>query len=355
MTAPATPVDPSAGAAGPARRLSSLDGIRGIAIALVIVSHGWGNVRGGDEGVIAFFVLSGYLITTLLLGEHARTGTIDLRGFYLRRAARILPAMWLTLLVATLVLLIVLPELFALHVIKVTVLPAIVFLANVAAVIWWTPHHALFLTVMWSLALEEQFYLLWPLLMRRVLSRHGAHRLLVIAIVGAVASVVTRLVMALNGVSTVHINFAPYSRVDAIMVGCGLAVVLREGWLFWPRLVAWGGTALFVASILVSGPLSNPASAYTMAAGGAAGLLVGALTPGPLARLLAFPPLVWLGRISYSLYLFHLMLLFVFGAYFRPSFAMHAGWLASCLVASWLSYRYVEQPFIRRVHRAQGR
>ncbi|MCU1588078.1 MAG: hypothetical protein JWN31_1571, partial [Frankiales bacterium] len=180
MTAPSAPVDPSVGAAGPARRLSSLDGIRGVAIVLVIVSHGWGNLRGGDEGVIAFFVLSGYLITTLLLNEQARTGTIDLRAFYLRRAARILPAMWLTLLVATVLLLVVLPQVVAVYVIKVTVLPALLFLANVAAVIWWNPSHSAFLTVMWSLALEEQFYLLWPLLLRRALVRHGPLWLLLV-------------------------------------------------------------------------------------------------------------------------------------------------------------------------------
>jgi peptidoglycan/LPS O-acetylase OafA/YrhL len=336
------------------RRISSLDGLRGVAIALVVISHGWGDLRGRDEGVIAFFVLSGYLITTLLLEEHARTGTIDLRAFYLRRAARILPAMWLTLLVATVLLVVVLPWPHARHVIAVTVLPAIGFVANIAASLWWTQDRAMFLSVMWSLALEEQFYLLWPLLMRRLLPRHGPRRLLVVALVGAFLSVAIRLAMALAGVGTAHINFAPYSRVDAIMVGCGLAVLLRQQWLPWPRLAAWGGLVVFAFSILVSGPLSNPASAYTMAAAGAAGLLVGTLTPGPLSRALSFRPLVWLGRISYSLYLFHLMLLWLIGYYWHLTLAVHLVWLAASVLASWLSYRFVEQPFIRRVHRARA-
>ena len=155
------------------RRDPALDGLRGVAIALVVIHH-TGLLPGGWVGVSLFFALSGYLITSLLLGEHDRTGTVALPAFYRRRVARLAPALLIALVGMVVIWKVWLPASSSLAVADALV--ALVYLANVLRAFspaWMVPAGWA-----WSLSLEEQFYLLWPLTLRTCLGRMTRARLM---------------------------------------------------------------------------------------------------------------------------------------------------------------------------------
>lgn len=290
--------------------------MRAVAVLAVIAAHGsYGVIYGGVVGVEAFFVLSGYLITTLLVVEHRRDSRVSIRHFYLRRAARLLPALGLVTLLV-----------FALSIYDdslmspSTVLEAVpkvwLFVGN-----WFTiadPGSLGLLGPTWSLAIEEQFYLLWPPVLALALARGvPSGRLAVITLALAVLSYVAFLVVRLE-----HGQVAYYSsvtRAGALLIGCALALALaRPGWSDGVRRAS-GGAAAFAA-----------AAAFTAAVlgfgygRGYALLTVALATPVVIAhvsfraslltRALSLPALVWTGRRSYGLYLFHV-----------PVFALFAG------------------------------
>jgi peptidoglycan/LPS O-acetylase OafA/YrhL len=314
----------------------AFDGLRGVAIALVVANHvGW--LGGGFLGVDIFFVLSGFLITTLLLEEWARDRAVSLRAFYVRRARRLLPA-----LLALLAILGAVAAAYASSGASVApILTSIAACLFYAANIWRAAGHELIapLTPMWSLAEEEQFYLLWPPLLVLLLRRgFNLRRLAGGVALAAVAAMLWRAHLGPGARS----YFAPDTRSDPLLIGCLLAIVRHH----IPRIpipvaaVAGAALAADLAVSSISGGFVN-LFGFPLAEISTAVLIAAALDGSPVARVLRFQPLVRLGVISYSLYVWQGFVFALVGG--LPGVAV------AVLVAV-VSYRYIERPFRR--HRA---
>ena len=311
MTAAEAPVAARAGLAYE----PALDGLRGIAIAGVLAYHalaaaghpGW--VRGGFIGVSVFFTLSGYLITTLLLTEHDRSGRVDLGRFVSRRIRRLSPALLVTVL-------------------AVIVLSALDVLSahasDAAAAVWSvTNWHViaggesqLLRTIVgplgptWSLAVEEQLYVLLVVaVILSMRSRQPERTLLVVALGAALLSTV--LAMTVSHWNP-RLEFGTDVRAAEVALGVALAVVLRSGRVRPTTArqgdaVAWVGLAIIVSGFFWI-DLTPPwilRGGYPVLAIVSAATLTGLLAHGRVAALLSRRALVALGRISYSLYLVH--------------------------------------------------
>jgi peptidoglycan/LPS O-acetylase OafA/YrhL len=297
----------------------ALDGLRGVAILAVVLFHFFG-LPGGFFGVDLFFVLSGYLITTILL-EDGRLGR-----FYVRRARRLLPALALVLLV--------LSRQWG----WTRVTEGGLYLGNAFRAFGVGHLAATPLDHLWSLAEEEQFYLLWPIVLLLVLPRR---RHLAVALgVLFVALVGYRIGLVATGAGLQRIYFGPDTHADGLVLGC-LAALLR------PQVRAAAGRAGLLAIVVLFslaeyslGWLEYGLPLFEIAAV----LVVLAAADGHLPEL-TFKPLIWLGLISYSLYLWHQPARFLFG--------LHSPWraLPAALVLALLSYWFVEKPFRRLVLR----
>jgi peptidoglycan/LPS O-acetylase OafA/YrhL len=315
----------------------ALDGLRGVAIALVVSTHYFHVPAGGaGAGVGLFFVLSGYLITTLLLEERAETGRIRLRAFYLRRARRLFPALAVLLAVYLVGATVQGREHAALR----AVAAGGFYTANIAQAYW--PHligHEP-LGPLWSLAEEEQFYLLWPAVL--ILALAYRLRSFLIPLLGAaiLAIWIERFwLYYADHAAMQRLYTSPESAADRILTGVLLALLLRRGFRIHPLLGAVGlWLFLFLAFVGAVGTIGGPI--IDVAGFVIVGLAVEA--GSSTARVLAWRPLIWLGLISYSLYLWHVVALSWFG------YADRGLALALAVLVAWLSYRYVEIPFRKR-------
>ncbi|MGI5478762.1 acyltransferase family protein [Streptomyces lavendofoliae] len=310
-------------------RVGALDGMRGVAVAAVLAYHG--GIRplsGGFLGVDAFFVLSGYLITTLLLAEWDREGRIRLAAFWSRRAKRLLPALVVVVVVVCAVApLVVAPE--ELSGLRADALATLAYVANWRMVVRGTDYFAQMaapslLQHMWSLGVEEQFYLLWPLLLVVVARAAGARArvpalVLVAAVAGVAASVGACLVLSASAADPGRLYFGSDTRAMSVLVGCALAAALAR----WPGGPGRGrpvlgrvpaGSALIGAVAVAwlwshasgSDPWLYPGGLLAGSLGTAAVLAHAVLAPRSVtARLLSLPGLPALGRISYGVYLWH--------------------------------------------------
>lgn len=330
-----------------------LDGIRALAVLAVLASHsGIALAQGGWTGVEVFFVLSGYLITRLLLAERDTTGRIDLGRFYVRRALRLFPALALVLVAG-----------LAFHDrlgdgtltgYGRAALTAGLYLQDFVAGCTGSADGGFGHT--WSLAVEEQFYLIWPVVLVLVLRRRRDP--LVWATVGVAAgwlSMVVSLRPSPEGVPFAS-YYLPWNQFPQLLVGAALAVVVARRAV--PRAVGragFGWTAVACCACVAglaasSGRYPGLAWQAPAVALATAGLLwhLAADTGSPVRRTLSIPPLVWLGRRSYGIYLFHVPVLEVLQASvpWRRS-VITLAMLAITLVVAALSYRYVESPFLR--------
>ncbi|HJQ41654.1 MAG TPA: acyltransferase family protein, partial [Jatrophihabitantaceae bacterium] len=335
----------------------SLDGLRGVAILLVVATHtfAWllpektSPVPGGIVGVDLFFVLSGFLITALLLQERKREGRVSFRGFYRRRALRLLPALWVLFLTHLFVAVILGRDL---GVEARTLGGAFFYVSN-----WVQPlggQIAPDLAQLWSLAVEEQFYLLWPALLVFALRRRMSPGR--IAVVAIFSSLLLRAVLAIRSTESIPLAYVTtWSRLDGLMLGALLAWLLHRGWRPNPRLVqgsavAAGGALLVLVHF---GGLTDRFMyvwGFGVAGLASAALVLAALDPSSvLARLMSWRPLTVMGRLSYSMYVWHL---FVFS--FVVSLLEHASGaervvvgLSAALGVSAVSHYFVERPFLR--------
>jgi peptidoglycan/LPS O-acetylase OafA/YrhL len=307
----------------------SFDGIRGIAVLAVMGTHfnAPGIVNGGLVGVTLFFVLSGYLITNLLLTERGSTGEVDLTSFYRRRVARLFPALALLLVAVGAILVIEGRTAVAI----VSVMTSALYVSNLAVangIVLGPLEHT------WSLAIEEQFYLLWPVILIAGMRRP---RVLIAALVIGIA---TSAELRLGPITDVGrfwwVYHSTVTRADALLVGCLLALVP-----FKPsQLTTIVSAACLV--VLVTLPLDQPTflTLLLLPAAIASGLLI---VSRP--RLLGVAPLVAIGRISYGLYLWHFPL-----AMMLPAWAAFLG----TFVLAALSYRFVEMPIRRAAGKWRG-
>lgn len=316
------------------RRIPQLDGLRGVAVLLVVLAHAsWGlapryrsfgleglTKGGGLVGVQLFFALSGFLITSILLADRVESGQARLGRFYRRRMRRLLPAL-LLVSVGCLGLAMVFPMMRA-------TAPGDVFLAltyttNLGIVAERVPHGP-WLGHTWSLGVEEQFYLVWPVLLIVGFRLRGRQGVAAVALVGIVATVGVREL--LDGADVYR-----SMRWDALLWGCWLAAVR-------PRL---GGRAGIVGAAVLAGylfwmPVPLRPVDYTVTAVAACLVVAGATSaPWLNARWL-----VYFGSISYGLYLWHTMLLRVLDI---PALVT----VALSIVIADLSYRFVERPVLR--------
>ena len=283
-----------------------LDGIRAIAVAIVVFFHAGILLIPGDLGVDIFFVLSGFLITWLLLKEWTRTGTISLKAFYARRTLRIFPAYY-ALILAT----------WAAHQAlgrewtKAQWLSSILY--GVDIYIPWVGGLSHPINQAWSLAIEEQFYLLWPAALILILRRNERALLWALAVVIAVVALSRSVAVILFNVSWFAVAYSFWFRLDSLATGCLLAVLLRaesraskiEALTRRPWLAPL--TALSIVALrLFPGRLYFQSIGFTIEALLIAATLVQLLHHHqPMFRWLESPIVRLLGLLSYSIYLWH--------------------------------------------------
>ncbi|HEX8959580.1 MAG TPA: acyltransferase family protein, partial [Solirubrobacterales bacterium] len=335
-----------------------LEGLRGVAILLVLLFHaGVPWAQGGYVGVDVFFVLSGFLITGLLLRERERTGSISLTAFYARRARRILPAA-AVVLVATLLVALPLLDPLALERLAADAAAAAVSAANIrfaASALDYFAAQGQPSPVLhyWSLGVEEQFYLVWPTLLllatRLARPRRGA----AIAL-GAVLVLSFAASLYLTSASAPWAFYSLPTRAWQLALG-GLLAIGAAGLARLPgralALLGWLSLGAIVAALLVLDPATPyPGTAALLPSLGAAGVIAaGDVGLGP-GRLLVAGPLRYLGRISYSLYLVHWPVLVLPAAGLAIGAELpateRAALVGLSIVLGALSYRFVEQPFL---------
>ena len=350
----------------------ALDGLRALAVAAVVAYHlGYGWARGGFLGVDVFFVLSGFLITTLLLDDHQRHGRLRLGRFWGRRARRLLPALAVVLVAVSLAVRFLAPDQG--WRIRGDLLAAAAYVSNWRLVF---THQSYFqamgrpplLQHLWSLAVEEQFYLLWPLVMAVGLRRTNRLRLAAGALMVALGSTILMAGLFHPGADPSRVYYGTDTRLAALLVGAALACL-------WPRnsarrlarldpgqsrrravratldvagLAALGGLVLCVARLDEFQPRLYRGGFLAVALLAAVVVGLGAVRPPSLvARLLATRPLVWLGKRSYAVYLWFWPVFMLTRPYADVSFdgppllALRLGLTVGLAAAS---YRLVEQP-----------
>lgn len=319
-------------------RRPALDGVRGLAILLVVACHSMPDefVNGGSVGVTVFFGLSGFLITCLLIEEQRRTGVISLRRFYARRARRLLPALvvYLTCWVAL--------SNFGVGPFRITlpeVLAALLYFMNWVMAAHLPVSHPMAIT--WSLSVEEQFYLFWPLTF--LLARRWPRLPLTGAALGVVYSVAMRIACSTDAADFTSIYYRTDTRMDSLLVGCIAAMtVYRARGLahWWPR-VAPASLVLLIALLVVpSDPLRYLGEPLLVAIATCC-LIASALAGG--SRWLTWAPLRWFGKRSYALYLWHYPLVVLAWSGLRLIPVWLA--LACALLAAEASWWLVERPF----------
>jgi peptidoglycan/LPS O-acetylase OafA/YrhL len=333
-----------------------LDGLRAIAIILVLFAHDFDWPKGAFIGVDMFFALSGFLITTILLEEWQVYGSISLRHFYLRRYYRLFPALAVLTVVYVLYVL-----LFVKTDVWMRVRGAgfgITYVANwVQAFHWRFPDREI--GYLWTLGIEEQFYLLWPalliLLLGRGLGLKGTKWTLV-GLIGAV--VVWRIFLISHGANPNRTYFGTDTRFDELLVGClaGTLFVSRrpgKGGSRW-LMVASLGAGLFLAyRVFKRNPWTFWTTRLTLTLVAVATVLViyTCVTDSfpLLKRVLSAKSLVFVGAISYSLYLWHVpanvLMRDVAGL---KSWQLAAAEFPLTFAAACASYYFVEQPFLKR-------
>jgi len=360
--------------AGSSFRVPGLDGIRALAVGTVIVFHLVpGTLVGGYLGVDIFFVVSGFLITTLLLRERDATGRISLRGFWGRRARRLLPALGLLLIVCSTVALALGGD--ALVGIAGQVLGAATFSSNWLFIAQGSSYFddtlpELFRNL-WSLAVEEQFYLLWPLLVVLVLVRVPVWARL--TGIGALAlASAAWMALAYSPDDPTRVYYGTDTHAFGLAIGAFLAVLAAGRGIqavdevagpgrVAKTLAAIGGFAalagLVALAVVMSGDTAIPYLGGLAGVAVLSAVAIGALLlpRSPVASLLDLAPLRWIGLRSYGLYLWHWPVFVLLGTAYPDwpregveAWALGGIALVITVIAAALSYRFVEQP-VRRL------
>lgn len=325
-------------------RLPSLDGLRAIAILIVMISHaGFSHIVPGGLGVTIFFFLSGYLITTMMVVEWDRMGQFNFGGFYLRRAVRIIPPMLIA--------------------IGATVLLALIGYMrplNYTGLAW----DLLFLTnytgdasnvpiPLWSLDVEEHFYLLFPLIFFLVRRNHHTTTVALACLLLCGVVLATRVATVIEMGPTESIYYWSHTRIDSILFGCVLACWNNPATGDRPRIrgqigFAVLGAILILATLVIRDELFRETLRYSIQGVGLFLIFNFALRDtGLVARALSSLPLKIVADLSYFLYLIHLPML-IFMSHFAGSVsARYAAAITLSFLFAALVRQYVELPLLR--------
>ena len=351
--------------------IPAIDGLRALAVIAVMLYHlGFTWIPGGFLGVDLFFVISGYVITRLLLDSIEQSGGLDLRGFYLARARRLLPALIFTMSTTTIAIGIWAPD-----TIKrlLTDMP----FALTGTMNWWlvARHQDYFESIgrppllqhTWSLAVEAQFYLLWPLILYFILKRLGKRRIPIAALVIAAASGVALLLVsfsldASNASKVSHVYFGTDTHSIGLFLGAALAVswipqnfttqVSKKAQDFIDGIGVFGFIGIIATFLLIDETKPTLYKiAFPLAGLFGASIIMSVVHPASrFAPILQNPIFVWIGQRSYAMYLWHWIIFQVT----RPSvdlagqmWALYALRILIVFALADISLRFVEQP-IRR-------
>ncbi|MET0818730.1 MAG: acyltransferase, partial [Solirubrobacteraceae bacterium] len=352
----------------------ALDGLRAIAVIAVLLYHGgvaW--MPGGFLGVDLFFCLSGYLITSLLLAELRGKGRIDLKAFWLRRARRLLPAAFVVIAVATAAAAILVPGDLAQT--RGDAVASFFYVDNWHQLFVGQSYFAAFerpslLRHMWSLSIEEQFYVLWPLALGFGIARFGRRQTALAAFGAALLSAALMALLFTSGSDPSRVYYGTDTHAVGLLLGATLAFLWPLGHFASPRrpsalavLDVTAGVAL--AAVLLAMVTWHDYDALVYRGGIAlfsltAVVLIAAVVhpAGRAAHLLGIAPLRWIGARSYGIYLWHWPVM----ALTRPGIDVQ--WPLPVLLAfqigltvalAAVSYRWLEQPFRTGVAQRQIR
>lgn len=346
----------------------ALDGFRAIAILTVMYYHlsylvpGLGFFAdGGYLGVDIFFVLSGFLITSILLKEHGRFGKIDLKNFFIRRFLRLAPALWVFLLGLYLLGNVILPAPQAAIIYRdYNFAYAFFYVMNIykAATGGMTGN----LNHTWSLAIEEQFYIFWSIILFRAFNAQRSRKTIICGTVMLIGVLVLwRGFRTAMGAGTTVLYYSTETRIDALLIGCAASMIfcwrLIPDEFFRSRLFAWITFTSIITTLLVylSFSYSDPLLYYgfiSLFNLSIAIMILWLVTRDGtmIHKILGTAAMRWIGQISYSLYLWHYAV-FEFAKKTFDSVPMQivVGLVISVAVAA-ASYYLIERPFLRLKH-----
>jgi peptidoglycan/LPS O-acetylase OafA/YrhL len=355
----------------------ALDGLRTIAVGIVLCAHGgvtW--FRSGGVGVDIFFVLSGFLITTILSGEWARTGAINFRNFYARRFLRLAPALFLTCAVVA-----VAKPLFGEAFPGTDIALALSYTSNWAQAFY--GYHLTWLNHCWSLAIEEQFYVIWPLVILGVERVGRSPAAKAGLLLGGAAVIAVYRAWHVGVWTDERLNFGLDTRMDSLMTGAALAYAVAafrdSPWASelaragsgaskranpLSRLLGWFLAPLALATLFL---IPNIVTWYSPWMGwigyvlvtGLAATVVADLVVGRhslLAPVLAARPMVFVGKISYGLYLLHLPVYYAVEKLIPAApLVVRLGWkVGVSLALATASYYWVEKRFLKLKGKFEG-
>ncbi|MFZ2989210.1 acyltransferase family protein [Ideonella sp.] len=340
------------------KRIDSLDGLRGASIALVLLSHaGLGKVVPGGLGVTLFFFISGYIITRLLLQEQDRCGSIDVPAFFARRAFRILPALFVYLLAASLYLHYKFAVFDAPH-----LLSAILNVYNYYYIFALDHggavgnHHPY--AIVWSLAVEEHYYLVFPFIFSTLISKPRKLRNLLLII--CVITLGWRLYLAgyigTTNLPAERIYKATDTRIDSIAFGAIYALISTNNRserilkALRSKHALSVGILLLLLSLTYRNPIFRESLRYTIQGVGIALIFHSLIeTDTPKFSLFTNSIVIWLGAVSYSLYLWHwLCLIALENAWpiLMSTWIGHLIFVLLSLAVAHLSHRFIERPLL---------
>ncbi|MGC2168032.1 MAG: acyltransferase [Acidimicrobiales bacterium] len=337
-----------------------LDGMRAVAVLAVVGYHlALPHFdSGGFLGVDVFFVLSGFLITSLLIGEKMATGVVNMRDFAARRALRLLPALLAVILLAVAAVLTIRGVSFYRHDTLFDIPAVLFFVGN-----WLIPlsghlNQLGLFTQTWSLSVEEQFYLIWPICLVATMGRFPRARIAFGLLLLVGLEWIVRLALVLSGASYARIYYSTFFHSDGLLLGASLALLASERLLpskfATSRRLPWLALGIIIAMMLAGyGSLPYGWAIMTPITVAATALVIASVTSGsasPLSRSLSVKPLLWIGKRSYGIYLWHATILWIIAA--TPFYGSHV-YLADVFVvaltfgAAAASYALIERPALR--------
>jgi peptidoglycan/LPS O-acetylase OafA/YrhL len=298
------------------RYVKEFDGIRAVAIGIVFCAHYRLIPIPGGFGVTLFFFLSGYLITTLFYSEYQSTNSIDIFRFYLRRWLRLTPTLIIAVFIGVVFYHITRVAVGGTAVPVGTAMAALLYYTNYYDLAWaMEPSRVIPFGVCWSLAVEEHFYLLWPLVVRKNIS--STSRLILVIVSSCIVVLVWRVVAhCVLLLSSDYTGMATDSRIDSILYGALLRVIFETRWASSAVKICMARTSRIVALLVLLGTFTigdqtfRETIRYSLQGIALMPLFSAVLLDQPTTfarRALSTPVMVLIGRLSYSIYLFHLL------------------------------------------------